>query len=106
MYKSVTEMVERMSRSNYQLARILEANRHVAVRAAKIIVSIPDDDKPFSGVPELLHNTNTVGQSIVNYLNTIAVFQNTIAEQLSVVIRELKEAEQEHGQEYDQEREE
>lgn len=95
MQKKVTEMMEHMSHSNRQLARVLEAERHVTVRLSEIVQALPDENPEFGGIPGLLNNSQALAQNIVAYLNSFADLQETIAAQLSFVIRELKDADEE-----------
>lgn len=92
MQKTVTEMMEHMSHSNCQLARVLEAERHVTVRLSEIVQALPDEKPVFGGLPGLIDNSQAVAQNIVAYLNSFADLQETIAAQLTFVIRELKES--------------
>ncbi|MGM0882636.1 MAG: nucleoside-diphosphate sugar epimerase [Bacillota bacterium] len=94
MQKTVTEIMEHMSHSNRQLARVLEAERHVTVRLSEIVQALPDKNPEFSGIPGILDNSQAVAQNIVAYLNSFADLQETIAAQLTFVIRELKEADE------------
>lgn len=95
MQNTITEMMEHMSFSSHQLARVLEAERHVTVRMSEIVQALPDEHPLFGGVPGLIDNSQALTQNIVTYLNSIAEFQETIAAQLTFVIRELKAAEDE-----------
>lgn len=95
MQKTVTEMIEHLSYSNYQIARVLEAKRHVTVRLSENVQALPDVDPLFDGMPGLIDNSQALTQSIVAYLNSFADLQETMAAQLTFVIRELKEADEE-----------
>jgi hypothetical protein len=95
MQKTMTEMIEHLSYSNYQIARVLEAKRHVTVRLSEIVQALPDENPAFDGLPGLLENTQALTQNIVAYLNSFADLQETMAEQLTFVIRGLKEADEE-----------
>ncbi|CAM4080548.1 nucleoside-diphosphate sugar epimerase [Paenibacillus alkaliterrae] len=95
MEKMVTEMLDHMSQSTYQLARVLDAERHVTVRLSQIVQALPDENPHFGGTAGIIENTQGIAQNIVAYLNSFADFQETIAEQLTFVIRELKEADAE-----------
>ncbi|OMF31777.1 nucleoside-diphosphate sugar epimerase [Paenibacillus sp. FSL H8-0548] len=95
MQNTITEIIQHMSHANEQMARILEAERHVTVRLSEIVLALPDEHPSFGGMSGLLENTQAVGQNIVAYLNSIADFQEIMASQLTFVIRELKEADEE-----------
>lgn len=92
MQATITEIMQHMSHGNVQMARMLEAERHVTVRLSEIVQALPDEHPNLGGLSGILENTQAVGQNIVAYLNSIADFQETIASQLTYVIRELKEA--------------
>ncbi|MCT6985979.1 hypothetical protein M1723_25620, partial [Salmonella enterica subsp. enterica serovar Senftenberg] len=51
MEKKIDDMVEYLSHSQQQLARILEAQRHAAVRMAQIIHSLPNHEIQASEEP-------------------------------------------------------
>ncbi|MDQ0058863.1 nucleoside-diphosphate sugar epimerase [Paenibacillus harenae] len=96
MQNLISEMVEHMAHSSGELARVLEAERYVAVRMSDIVQVIPDKMPSFDGgVTAIVDNTQAMGQNLVAYLNSIADLQETMAAQLSILIRELKEAEEE-----------
>jgi hypothetical protein len=84
-----------ISHTHKQLARILEAERYVTVRLSQIILELPDENPDFRANPQLLENTQAMGQNIVTYLNSIADFQETIAAQLGLVNREHNEQDEE-----------
>jgi hypothetical protein len=92
MQKKITELMRHMSSSNEHLAKVLEEERHVTVRLSEIVQSLPNEHPSFGGGSGLLENTQAMGQNIIAYLNSIADLQETIAAQLTFVIRELKEA--------------
>ncbi|WP_169085343.1 nucleoside-diphosphate sugar epimerase [Paenibacillus sp. PL91] len=95
MHKRVTEIIHHMAHTNEQLALILESERHVTVRISEVVQSLPNEYPNFSGVSGVLESAQAVGQNIIAYLNSIADFEETIAEQLTFVIRELNEADEE-----------
>ncbi|MGO4371984.1 nucleoside-diphosphate sugar epimerase [Paenibacillus sp. 2TAB19] len=96
MQNYINEMVEHMAQSSAELARILEAEKHVAVRMSDIVQVIPDLRPSFDGgVSAIVENSLAVSQNLVAYLNSIADLQETIASHLSIIIRELKVAEEE-----------
>ncbi|WP_019638568.1 hypothetical protein [Paenibacillus fonticola] len=90
MEQKITEMIIHMSHSHGQIARIIDAERQVAVRMAQIIHSIPDADPDFDGTDGLIENTGRINKSVVAYLNSIADLEEAMAENLELVIKELK----------------
>lgn len=89
MQHIVTEMIEHMSQSHGQLARILEGKRHVAVRMAQLVHALPDQHPGFGGFEELMDNSEAVTKSVVAYLNGIADLQESLAETLAMVMKEM-----------------
>ncbi|MBW7458498.1 nucleoside-diphosphate sugar epimerase [Paenibacillus sepulcri] len=89
MQHIVTEMIEHMSRSHEQMARVMEAERHVAVRMAQIVHALPDQHPNFGGVSELMEQSQSVSKNLVAYLNSIAELQETMAATLTTVMKEL-----------------
>ncbi|MFC4779331.1 nucleoside-diphosphate sugar epimerase [Paenibacillus sp. GCM10023252] len=89
------EIMVHMSHSHQQLARVLEAKRHVAVRMAQLVHALPDERPDFEGVDALIDNAHTVTKNVVAYLNSIADLQETMASQLAIIMREYEGAEEE-----------
>ncbi|GIO98805.1 hypothetical protein J14TS5_38910 [Paenibacillus lautus] len=110
MEKKIDDMVEHLSHSQQQLARILKAQRHAAVRMAQIIHSLPNHEIQASEEPnsrggpslggQLLGGRSSgsqveqVNSSITAYLNAMADLQQTSADSLEIVMKELKVTEQ------------
>ncbi|MGG4143572.1 nucleoside-diphosphate sugar epimerase [Paenibacillus algorifonticola] len=95
MQHIVTEIIEHLSHSNSQMARMLEAKRHVTVRMAEIVKSLPDHQPNFGGVDDLLGESQALLGSVIAYLNSMAELQETLASQLSYTIKELNPGEEE-----------
>lgn len=95
MEQKITEMIAHMSHSHQQMARVIDAERQVAVRMAQIVHAIPDAEPAFAGTPGILENTGRINKSVVSYLNAIADLQEAMAENLGLVIKELKGQEEE-----------
>lgn len=91
----VNEMIEHMSSSHQHLARVLEAKRHVAVRMAQIVHSLPDQHPEFDGLGGLMDNAHRVTKNVINYLRSIAELQEMMADNLSHIFRELDGNEEE-----------
>ena len=95
MQQLLDEMIEHLSISHQQLARVLEAERHVAVRMAQVIHAMPDQHPDFGGMEGLLERSQTVGKNVVSYLNGIADLQESLAEHLAAVLKEMDGADEE-----------
>lgn len=85
----VNEMLNHMSFSHQQLARIIDSQRHVAVRMSQIVHDLPDCDPDFGGVSGIMENSGRVNKSIISYLHSIAELEEAIAESLSLVMKEI-----------------
>lgn len=90
MQHIVTEMIEHMSHSQEQITRVLESERHVAVRMAQMVQALPDQHPSFGGFNELMENSHAVTKSVVAYLNSIAELQETMAMTITAVMKEIE----------------
>ncbi|WP_333485655.1 nucleoside-diphosphate sugar epimerase [Paenibacillus sp. SYP-B4298] len=95
MQHKVDEIIEHLSISHQQLARVLEAKRHVAVRMAQIVHDIPDQHPDLDGFDGLVDSAQVVSKSVVSYLNSLADLQEMVAENLSHIMKELLAQEEE-----------
>jgi len=91
----INDMIAHLSHSQQQLARILEAQRHAAVRMAQIIHSLPEYELQQEGTKSTGAQTAQINRSIVSYLNAMADLQQTAADSLEIVLKELREQEEE-----------
>ncbi|GAB6929277.1 hypothetical protein JCM10914A_32600 [Paenibacillus sp. JCM 10914] len=95
MESKINDMIAHLSHSQQQLARILEAQRHAAVRMAQIIHGLPDYELQASEGSKSGAQTAQVNRSIVSYLNAMADLQQTAADSLEIVLKELRGQEEE-----------
>lgn len=109
MENKINDMIEHLSHSQQQMARILEAQRHAAVRMAQIIHSLPNHEIPVSeetsapgaaalggrllGGQSSGTQVEQVNKSIAAYLNAMADLQQTSADSLEIVMKELRATE-------------
>ena len=97
MENKINVMVEHLSHSQEQMARIFEAQRHAAVRMSQIIDSLPNHQLQ---LPQDTKSSSSGGQvvdvngSIVAYLNSMADLQQTVADSLEIAMKELRANEQ------------
>ncbi|MFD0712410.1 nucleoside-diphosphate sugar epimerase [Paenibacillus sp. GCM10027626] len=103
MQHSVTELIEHMSSSHEQMARVLEAKRSVAVRMAQMVHILPDQNPDFGGMAGLMSSSQTVTASVVAYLNSIADLQETIATTIHAIMTETGEEEEKEKEEEEEE---
>ncbi|MBA9084509.1 hypothetical protein FHR92_000966 [Fontibacillus solani] len=95
MEDKITEIIVHLSHSHQQMARVIDAERHVSVRMAQIVHAIPDNEPAFDGIPGMLENTGLVNKSVVSYLNAIADLEEAMAENLGLVIKEMRDQSEE-----------
>lgn len=95
MQHTINEMIGHMSHSYQQLARVLEAERHICVRMAQVVHALPDQSPAFGGHSGVLKSCQGMNKNIVSYLNSIAELEETLAEQLASVMRELEAPDEE-----------
>lgn len=91
MEDKITEIIVHLSHSHQQMARVIDAERHVTVRMGQIVHAIPDVEPGFEGVEGMLENTGLVNKSVVSYLNAIADLEEAMAENLGLVIKEMRD---------------
>jgi hypothetical protein len=87
MQPSITALIEHMSHSHGQMARILEAERNVAVRMAQLIQTIPDT--PPLNIEETIQNSLDVTKMVVDYLTNIAELQESLAVAIETMMNEV-----------------
>lgn len=89
MHNVVDEIIVHMSHTHQHMARVLDAERQVAVRMAQIIHALPDVNPEFAGLSGLKKQSASLTKNIISYLNGIAELEEALAEQLQHVIKEL-----------------
>lgn len=89
MEQKVDEILLHVSQSQQQLTKLLETERHVAVRMAQIIHNLPDEDPEFGGLGGLMDNSSEVNKSVIAYLNGLADLEESMAELLERVMKEF-----------------
>lgn len=95
MEQKITEFILHLSHSHQQMARVVDAERHVAVKMAQIIHDLPDQDPEFDGTEGLMESAGNINQNLVSYLNALADLQEAMAENLGLVIKEMRSEEDE-----------
>lgn len=91
MESKITEIVHHMAKSHRELARILEAKRDVAVHAARLTVSIPNETPVHTeaGHIEAAEQSLSINKNLIAYLNALAGLEEALSENLETVMREL-----------------
>lgn len=94
MEQRITDIIGKMSRNYHELAKIIRAERQVAVHLAQLIDKIPDHPG-FQNPLAITSHSSEVAENITSYLNNLADLEEAIAENLTLIIAELKEQEEE-----------
>ncbi|AJS57455.1 hypothetical protein [Paenibacillus sp. IHBB 10380] len=95
MQAKVDQIITHLSHSQQQMARILDAERHVVVHIAQIIHDLPDPNPELEEIEPLIENSVQINKSIICYMESLADLQEALAENLSHVVRELCHHEEE-----------
>ncbi|MFC5702247.1 nucleoside-diphosphate sugar epimerase [Cohnella faecalis] len=95
MEELMTEIVVHLSQSHQQMARILDAKRQVTVRLSHIVQGLPDVQPQLNGLTGLLGSSSQVNKSIVAYLNSLADFQDAVADSLTNVVKAITVSDEE-----------
>jgi hypothetical protein len=85
----ITKVLQHMAHTHEQMARILDAERHVAVRMSQIVHDLPDADPDFDGISGMIESSTQVNKNIIAYLNALADLEEAMAEGVGRVIKEL-----------------
>jgi hypothetical protein len=88
MEQHVTNAIHYMSRSQVEMAKVLEEQRHVAVHMCQVIQKIPNRPS-FNTLEGICKNSIAVKENIAAYLNSLADLEEAIAENLGHVMKEL-----------------
>jgi len=91
----VTDLIEHMAYSHEQMARVLEAERDIAVRMAQMVHVLPDQHPDLGGIRGIMASSQVVTGSVVSYLNSIADLQETIAITIHSIMREISQEDEE-----------
>ncbi|MFE5320259.1 nucleoside-diphosphate sugar epimerase [Paenibacillus sp. NPDC056579] len=90
MQKQLTQIIEHMANSQTEMAKILESQRHIILHAAGIIHDIPHDNPSFGDIETLTDNALNVTKSMAAYLNSLADLEDTLADNLMLVLKEVE----------------
>ncbi|MBB6732568.1 nucleoside-diphosphate sugar epimerase [Cohnella zeiphila] len=95
MQELMTEIVVHLSHSHQQMARILDAKRHVAVRMAQLIELLPDEHPQLNGLEGLVDSSSQVTKSVIAYVNSLADFQEAMADSLTQIVKAVGDSDEE-----------
>ncbi|MEB3100428.1 nucleoside-diphosphate sugar epimerase [Ferviditalea candida] len=91
MIERITSIIVNMVKSHHELARILEAKKDIAVRMSQVINTMPNQEIPFQGVDAVKVHTLSITKSVTVYLNSLADLEEALSENLTLVMNELSE---------------
>jgi hypothetical protein len=91
MEDTITSMIRNMAQSHGFLADILEHKRHVVTHASSLLAAVPHPGH--SEEEGVAHRSLLITKSVVAYLNTLAELEFAIADNLGMVMKELREGE-------------
>lgn len=97
MEQHITEAIGHMAKAHEELARILEAGRDICVHMCFLIENIPDMDASFisAGRETITEQAGEINTSVSTYLNSIGDLQEAAANNLGLVMKELKDGDAE-----------
>lgn len=95
MQQRITNLIAHMANSHAEMAKIIEAARHVSVQMAHLVHAIPDKQMNFQGVESLTGHSMDISKSVTSYLNGLAEMEEAIADHLSCIMRELNPSDEE-----------
>lgn len=94
MEQQITAIIEHMSNSHVEMANLLEVKKDMVVHMSRMVLAIPDTPLTFSGVDTITENSVAITESITEYLNKLADLEEAMAENLTYVMKELHQAEE------------
>ncbi|UUZ84317.1 hypothetical protein LJK88_11775 [Paenibacillus sp. P26] len=90
MHRQVTDMIRHMASSQQEMANIIEAKRQIAVRMSQLIRDIPPQNPAFEDIETLTQHSMAIAKSIAVYLSSLADFEEALADNLTVVFKEVE----------------
>jgi hypothetical protein len=90
MQRKVTSIIEHMAASHMEIAKILEAKRHIAVRMSEIVHDVPERKPSFENIEILTESSLSITKNIAAYLNSLADLEDALADNLALVMKEVE----------------
>ncbi|OXM83489.1 nucleoside-diphosphate sugar epimerase [Paenibacillus rigui] len=90
MHRQVTKIIEHMAASQQEMAKILEAKRHIAVRMSQLFQAIPERNPSFGDIDELTESSMAVTKNVAAYLSSLADLEDALADNLTIVMKEVE----------------
>lgn len=95
MEDQITNIIVHMTKSHQEMAKIIEAKRRITVRVSQMIHAMPDRNLSFNDNKEVADHSLKVIKNITSYLNSLADLEDALAENLTHVVAELSENQEE-----------
>jgi|HigsolmetaAR203D_1030402.scaffolds.fasta_scaffold00356_6 hypothetical protein len=95
MDEQITAIIGHMSNSHAELANLLEVKKDMVVHMSRMVLAIPDTPLTFSGVDTITENSVAITESITDYLNRLADLEEALAENLTYVMKQLHQEDEE-----------
>ncbi|MEC0232230.1 MULTISPECIES: nucleoside-diphosphate sugar epimerase [Paenibacillus] len=95
MEQRVTTIISHIAASHREMSKILEAKRSISTQMASIAKDIPDSHPDFEGLSMLQEQALQLTKNITAYLNSLANLEEAIAQQTEIVMKEMKDPEDE-----------
>ncbi|WP_245596229.1 nucleoside-diphosphate sugar epimerase [Paenibacillus taiwanensis] len=90
VHQAVNETIQHLSHTQQQLARVLDAERHVAVRNAQAVHVMPDTQVLLEGAKGIKEQSMALSRNLIAYLNGIADLEHALTDQLEQIMIELQ----------------
>lgn len=94
--EQVTLNIRLMLQSHLELARILEAERHVSTHVSRVVYAIPDQPAGFGSGEDAVEFSLELTKGIAGYLNSLGDLTEAVADHLEIAMAEIREATEEH----------
>lgn len=95
MQQKLDEVLAHLAHTHHQVARVLEAERHVNVRMAEMISVMPDMLPHFTDMQGLIDGAGQLNTGIVSYLGNLADLEEMIADSITHIVREMAASDEE-----------
>jgi hypothetical protein len=89
VHRQITDIIKHMADSQMEMAKILEAKRHTAVRMAQLVHDISEQNPKVEGVELLTGHSLSISKNIAAYLSSLADLEDALAENLTYVMKEV-----------------
>jgi hypothetical protein len=91
----INQIIEHMAKAHEEMANIIEAKRHVVTHLASLSHHIPHDCPDFGEIASLMEHSLLVTKSVGSYLNSLADLEDALADNLSVVMKQMEQVSEE-----------